>query len=103
MCEQFGTPAQVRFPRWIPSGGDPEVMVHSGGLGLWGTPVSPSGGTVAPAAAFERPGPCLRCVIQRHAEVSARCLFLPIADIGCGAFMMGWTPPDGIDVPKWRC
>ena len=18
-------------------------------------------------------------------------------------FMMGWTPPDGIDVPKWRC
>lgn len=19
------------------------------------------------------------------------------------AFMMGWTPPDGIDVPKWRC
>jgi hypothetical protein len=23
-------------------------------------------------------------VIQRHAEVSARCLFLPIADIGCG-------------------
>jgi hypothetical protein len=26
-------------------------------------------------------------VIQRHAEVSARCLFLPIADIGCGAFM----------------
>jgi hypothetical protein len=19
------------------------------------------------------------------------------------AVMMGWTPPDGIDVPKWRC
>jgi hypothetical protein len=18
-------------------------------------------------------------------------------------FMMGWTPPDGIDAPKWRC
>ena len=26
MCEQFGTPAQVRFPRWIPSGSDPEVI-----------------------------------------------------------------------------
>src|ERR1700693_3340008 len=26
-------------------------------------------------------------VIQRHAEVCARCLLLPIADIGCGAFM----------------
>jgi hypothetical protein len=25
------------------------------------------------------------------------------ADIGTAAFMMGWTPPDGIDVPKWRC
>src|SRR6476659_7128319 len=24
---------------------------------------------------------------QRHAEVSARCLFLPTADIGCRAFM----------------
>jgi hypothetical protein len=54
MCEQFGTPAQVRFPRWIPSGGDPEVMAHSGGLGLWGTPVSPSGGTVAAIASVER-------------------------------------------------
>jgi hypothetical protein len=20
----------------------------------------------------------------------------------CGT-VMGWTPPDGIDVPKWRC
>ena len=26
MCEQFGTPAQVRFPGWIPSGSDPEVI-----------------------------------------------------------------------------
>ena len=31
-------------------------------------------------------------VIQRHAEVSARCLFLPIADIGCGAFMARAKP-----------
>ena len=26
MCEQFGTPAQVRFPRWIYSESDPEVI-----------------------------------------------------------------------------
>ena len=29
------------------------------------------------------------------------------ADMEAGStdprFMMGWTPPDGIDVPKWRC
>ena len=31
MCEQFGTPAQVMFPRWIPSGGDPEVMAPGKG------------------------------------------------------------------------
>ena len=41
----------------------------------------------------------------------------PMVAVGCPAcvcddwpkralaqqFMMGWTPPDGIDVPKWRC
>ena len=26
MCEQFGTPAQAMFPRWIPPGRDPEVI-----------------------------------------------------------------------------
>ena len=31
MCEQFGTPAQVRFPRWIPSGSDPEVIAPGKG------------------------------------------------------------------------
>ena len=31
MCEQIGTPAQVMFPRWIPSGGDPEVMASGKG------------------------------------------------------------------------
>ena len=30
MCQQVGTPAQVRFPRWIPSGSDPEVIALSG-------------------------------------------------------------------------
>ncbi len=31
MCEQFGTPAQVRSPRWIPSGSDPEVIAPGKG------------------------------------------------------------------------
>jgi hypothetical protein len=22
---------------------------------------------------------------------------------GFHSVLMGWTPPDGIDVPKWRC
>ena len=36
-------------------------------------------------------------VIQRHAEVSARCLFLSIADIGCGAFTRARpSPPEPI-------
>ena len=43
---------------------------------------------MAPAIADRRPKYVTKSrVIQRHAEVSARCLFLPIADIGCGAFM----------------
>lgn len=31
MCEQFGTPAQVMCPRWIPSGIDPEMMAPAKG------------------------------------------------------------------------
>src|SRR6478672_4101652 len=31
MCKQFGMPAHVMFPRWIPSGGDPEVMAPGKG------------------------------------------------------------------------
>src|SRR5262249_2737415 len=31
MCEQFGTPAQARFPRWIPSGSGPEVITQGKG------------------------------------------------------------------------
>ena len=43
---------------------------------------------MAPAIADRRPKYVTKSrVIQRHAEVSGRCLFLPIADIGCGAFM----------------
>ena len=34
-------------------------------------------------------------VIQRHAEVCARCLFLPIADTGCGVFMGTHLQGDG--------
>ena len=43
---------------------------------------------MAPAIADRRPKYVTKSrVIQRHAEVSARCLFLLIADSGCGAFM----------------
>src|SRR6516165_3727222 len=31
MCEQFGTPAQAKFPRWIPSGSGPEVITQGKG------------------------------------------------------------------------
>jgi hypothetical protein len=44
---------------------------------------------------------CLRAGRKRlrHRRMSARCPVCPKADTA-GRFMMGWTPPDGIGVPK---
>ena len=44
------------------------------------------------------PGQFIRC--SRFSDLAAA---RPKARAGSMRFMMGWTPPDGIDVPKWRC
>jgi hypothetical protein len=54
---------------------------------------------MAPAIADRRPKYVTKSrVIQRHAEVSGRCLFLPKADIGCAGFM-GTHPSLCLPIP----
>ena len=56
-----------------------------------------------PGSSGKRRGQGRLRVINGHSVISApRPVYLPQAYIA-RAFMMGWTPPDGIDVPKWRC
>ena len=39
-----------------------------------------------------------------HFHMRTRSSILVFDDkAAAGRALMGWTPPDGIDVPKWRC